>query len=270
MKKGSHQWSTQHNKETESGNHSRSIGRREVEVEIREEDYAWLKKCYVGEALSAKKLTGLQESIWAKGYHKCLIRHMGGMLVLLSSEDDEEIRRLVENEREWNNWKVGDVLEFDEDTITRRRFDIPRVKVLTPVTELISCPINVKINGQAFKIQVNEEVCVASHHPNPSGVMDSPCYGGRSTEHSKTVDGSDAGAGNNSKSTNEDKGESIGQEVNEEFSNNNSKENICRLSAGSGGSTHLKESITRKKDVHNGLQVGTTAQDMPRGGIQLG
>ncbi|GAB4859110.1 hypothetical protein Ancab_010575 [Ancistrocladus abbreviatus] len=64
----------------------------------------------MGKVISAMKLMGIQDNIRAKGYLKCYIRHMGGKLMLLSSEDNEEVKKLVANdyEEDDNSSRVGE------------------------------------------------------------------------------------------------------------------------------------------------------------------
>ncbi|GAB4837583.1 hypothetical protein Ancab_002432, partial [Ancistrocladus abbreviatus] len=164
--KYNHKWNTQHNKEAEVRIHARRNGGSKMSVEVKEEEYAWLKKCYVG------------------------------------------------------RW--GEVLEIDEDTIAQRKLDIAKVKVTTSVTEFISCPVNVEINGHLFRIKIIKELCVTPHHlpssPSNCEEDDNSCQV-RKTTGSKNFEGPDAGSGNNLKSTNGSQGDFIGEEDNEGFCN---------------------------------------------------
>ncbi|GAB4841398.1 hypothetical protein Ancab_022127 [Ancistrocladus abbreviatus] len=135
----------------------------------------------------------------------------------------------------------------------------------------ISCPINVTINGQSFRIQVNEEACDSSHWLTSLGVTVSPCCGEvncsnqmSSTECPNVAKGSDAVARNNSKSTNALLGNSIGETDNEEVSNNN---NICTPAVGSSGSVFSQDESHKKMDMPEGIQAVMTAQDTPRGDL---
>ncbi|GAB4846427.1 hypothetical protein Ancab_025432 [Ancistrocladus abbreviatus] len=96
--KNSHKRNTPYNEAAEARVHDRKNEEAAMSVEVKEEEYAWLKKCYVGELLPATRLTSIQDELRAKGFLMCHTRHMGGKLMLLSSDDDEEVKQFVANE----------------------------------------------------------------------------------------------------------------------------------------------------------------------------
>ncbi|GAB4842089.1 hypothetical protein Ancab_012049 [Ancistrocladus abbreviatus] len=87
---------------------------------------------------------------------------------------------------------------------------------------------------------------------------------GKPSDCPKAADGTDARAGINFKSNNETCGVFIGEEVNEETSNDKRTETKCTPAAGSGGGVYSKEGANRKKCTAEGMPMESTAQDTLR------
>ncbi|GKV10561.1 hypothetical protein SLEP1_g21905 [Rubroshorea leprosula] len=168
------------------------------EFNVKEEDYSWLQGCYVGQAHSVEIVPCIQERFYMEGYFACKLKAMGGKLVLLESEDKDELKDLVENASDWlgqwfkeikpwspcmvanerfvwikctgvplHSWGPtffstlsciwGKFITLDESTSKKKRFDIARFLICTPVMDSISKKLKVKINGTVYNIRVAEE-----------------------------------------------------------------------------------------------------------------
>ncbi|GKV10568.1 hypothetical protein SLEP1_g21912 [Rubroshorea leprosula] len=162
------------------------------EFNVKEEDYSWLQGCYVGQAHSVEIVPCIQERFYMEGYFACKLKAMGGKLVLLESEDKDELKDLVENASYWlgqwfkeikpwspcmvanerfvwirctgvplHSWGPtffstlsciwGKFITLDESTSKKKRFDIARFLICTPVMDSISKKLKVKINGTVKK-----------------------------------------------------------------------------------------------------------------------
>ncbi|GKV23016.1 hypothetical protein SLEP1_g32806 [Rubroshorea leprosula] len=169
-----------------------------IEYNTNSEDEKWLEGCFVGIAHSVEMVRNLQEKFYMEGYFWCRVRAMGGKMVLLDSDDKEELKDLVEMASEWlaqwfegvkswtpdmvaseryawircqgvplNAWKTdffekmscswGKFICLDDSTSKKRRFDIARFLISTPITNSISITRQVKINGSLYNIKFSEE-----------------------------------------------------------------------------------------------------------------
>ncbi|GKV49125.1 hypothetical protein SLEP1_g55890 [Rubroshorea leprosula] len=147
-----------------------------------------------------KEWTGFEfnERFYMEGYFACKLKAMGGKLVLLESEDKDELKDLVENASDWfgqwfkeikpwspcmvenerfvwirctgvplHSWGPtffstlsciwGKFITLDESTSKKKRFDIARFLICTPVMDSISKKLKVKINVTVYNIRVAEE-----------------------------------------------------------------------------------------------------------------
>ncbi|GKV15863.1 hypothetical protein SLEP1_g26605 [Rubroshorea leprosula] len=169
-----------------------------IEYNTNSEDEKWLDGCFVGIAHSVEMIRNLQEKFYMEGYFWCRVRAMGGKMVLLDSDDKEELKDLVEMASEWlaqwfegvkpwtpdlvaseryawircqgvplNAWKTdffekmscswGKFICLDDSTSKKRRFDIARFLISTPIMNSISISRQVKINGSLYNIKFSEE-----------------------------------------------------------------------------------------------------------------
>ncbi|GKV26106.1 hypothetical protein SLEP1_g35459 [Rubroshorea leprosula] len=169
-----------------------------MDYNVKEEEYEWLKGCYVGKVHSVEMVRNLQEKFYMEGYFSCRIRAMGGKLVLLDCDDKEELKDLVEMASEWleqwfeevspwtpekvaeerfvwircqgvplNVWKSefftdmscawGKFICLDDSTSQKRRFDIARFLISTPIMGSISVKRSIRINGSMYVIKFTEE-----------------------------------------------------------------------------------------------------------------
>ncbi|GLU02748.1 hypothetical protein SLE2022_199860 [Rubroshorea leprosula] len=72
-----------------------------LEFNVKPEEYAWLEGSYVGVVHSVEMVRNLQEKFFMEGYFSCQIRAMGGKMVLLTGQDKEEVKDLVEMASDW-------------------------------------------------------------------------------------------------------------------------------------------------------------------------
>ncbi|GLT48344.1 hypothetical protein SLA2020_219760 [Shorea laevis] len=72
-----------------------------MEFNVKEEDYEWLRGCYVGVAHFVEIVPILQERFYMEGYFACHLRAMGGKMVLMDYEDKEELKDLVQGAACW-------------------------------------------------------------------------------------------------------------------------------------------------------------------------
>ncbi|GKV25194.1 hypothetical protein SLEP1_g34664 [Rubroshorea leprosula] len=93
-----------------------------IEYNIKLEEYAWLKGCYVGTVHSVEMVRNLQEKFYMEGYFSYRIRAMGGKMVLLDCEDKEELKDLVEMASDWLSQWFEDVCPWTPEAIANERF----------------------------------------------------------------------------------------------------------------------------------------------------
>ncbi|GKV36862.1 hypothetical protein SLEP1_g44948 [Rubroshorea leprosula] len=72
-----------------------------MEFNIKPEEYAWLEGSYVEIVHSMEMVRNLQEKFYMEGHFSCQIRAMGGKMVLLTGQDKEEVKELVEMASDW-------------------------------------------------------------------------------------------------------------------------------------------------------------------------
>ncbi|GKV41637.1 hypothetical protein SLEP1_g49142 [Rubroshorea leprosula] len=132
-----------------------------LEFTTKEEDFLWLKGCYVGTLYSMEMILTLQEKFFMEGYFSCKVRPMGGRLVLLEGSDQDEIKDLAEIAMDWLGQWFEDVKPWDPTMVAReskkKRFDIGRILISTPVMSFITKSMKIKVNGEPDVIKVMEE-----------------------------------------------------------------------------------------------------------------
>ncbi|GKV31169.1 hypothetical protein SLEP1_g39893 [Rubroshorea leprosula] len=148
-----------------------------MEYNVKPEEYKWLDGCYVGRVHSVEMVRNLQEKFCMEGYFSCQIRAMGGKMVLLLGEDKEEVKDLVEMASDWlrqwcqgvplNAWETdffstmscswGKFICLDDSTSKKKRFDIARFLISTPIMETITVTRQVKINGDIYQVKFTKE-----------------------------------------------------------------------------------------------------------------
>ncbi|GKU96316.1 hypothetical protein SLEP1_g9566 [Rubroshorea leprosula] len=97
-----------------------------LEFTVNKEDTAWLDGCYVGTTRSIELIPTMQEKLYMEGYFACTVKPMGGRLMLLSSEDKEELKDLVEMQQIGlaSDVETRNKMEVDE-LINCKDFEIP-------------------------------------------------------------------------------------------------------------------------------------------------
>ncbi|GKV50005.1 hypothetical protein SLEP1_g56723 [Rubroshorea leprosula] len=138
-----------------------------MECNVKEEDFEWLRDCYVGVAHSVEIVPILQERFYMEGYFTCRLRAMGGKMVLLDYEDKEELKELVQGAASWLSQWFADVKPWspslvakeslDDNTSKKRRFDVARILISTPIMESISVKRQIKVNGVLYNLMFTEE-----------------------------------------------------------------------------------------------------------------
>ncbi|GLT95915.1 hypothetical protein SLE2022_135680 [Rubroshorea leprosula] len=93
-----------------------------IEYNVKPEDCAWLKGCYVGTVHSVEMVRNLQEKFYMEGYFSCRIWAMWGKLVLLDCEDEEEMKDLIEMASDWLNQWFEDVRPWTPEAVAKERF----------------------------------------------------------------------------------------------------------------------------------------------------
>ncbi|GKV16172.1 hypothetical protein SLEP1_g26854 [Rubroshorea leprosula] len=93
-----------------------------MEFNIKPEEYAWLEGSYVGIVHSMEMVRNLQEKFYMEGYFSCQIRAMGGKMVLLSGQDKEEVKDLVEMASDWLRRWFEEVRPWTPQMIAKERF----------------------------------------------------------------------------------------------------------------------------------------------------
>ncbi|GLU01660.1 hypothetical protein SLE2022_189590 [Rubroshorea leprosula] len=93
-----------------------------IEFKIKEEDYEWLRGCYVGTARSLESIPNLQEKLYMEGYFSCRLRPMGGKLVLMDCEEKEELRDLVQGAADWLGQWFIDIQPWTPTAVAKERF----------------------------------------------------------------------------------------------------------------------------------------------------
>ncbi|GKV49208.1 hypothetical protein SLEP1_g55970 [Rubroshorea leprosula] len=93
-----------------------------IEFNTNPKDEKWLEGCYVGIAHSIEMVRNLQEKFYMEGYFWCRLRAMGGKLVLLDSDDKEELKDLVELAPEWLAQWFENVKPWTPDMVATERF----------------------------------------------------------------------------------------------------------------------------------------------------
>ncbi|GAB4844409.1 hypothetical protein Ancab_037773 [Ancistrocladus abbreviatus] len=87
-----------------------------LEVASREEDRVWLKGSYIGVVYPSVDLVGIQNQLFSSNNSGCEIRSLGGRKVLISSVEEEGVKRLLaeEDRRERPTYQEPEGL-FHED-----------------------------------------------------------------------------------------------------------------------------------------------------------
>ncbi|GKU94766.1 hypothetical protein SLEP1_g8212 [Rubroshorea leprosula] len=93
-----------------------------MEYNVKEEDFEWLRDCYVGIAHFVETVPILQERFYMEGYFTCQIRAMGGKMVLLDCEDKEELKELVQGAASWLSQWFAEVKPWSPTTVAKERF----------------------------------------------------------------------------------------------------------------------------------------------------
>ncbi|GKV15257.1 hypothetical protein SLEP1_g26053 [Rubroshorea leprosula] len=134
-----------------------------MEYTVKEEDFEWLKGCYIGIARSVEIVPILQERFYMEGYFSCRLRAMGGKMVLMDCEDKKELKDLVQHASDWLGQWFSEVTPWSpsmvakESTSKRRRFDIAKFLISTTMMESISVKRKIKVNGAMYELKFTKE-----------------------------------------------------------------------------------------------------------------
>ncbi|GKV45755.1 hypothetical protein SLEP1_g52805 [Rubroshorea leprosula] len=93
-----------------------------MEYIVKEEDFEWLKGCYVGIARSVEIVPILQERFYMEKYFSCNLRAMGGKMVLMECEDKEELKDLVQHASDWLGQWFSEVTQWSPSMVAKERF----------------------------------------------------------------------------------------------------------------------------------------------------
>ncbi|GLT87925.1 hypothetical protein SLE2022_059760 [Rubroshorea leprosula] len=101
---------------------NREEDRSGMEHTVKEEDFEWLKGCYVGIARSVEIVSILQERFYMEGYFSCSLKAMGGKMVLMECEDKEELKDLVQYASDWLGQWFSEVTLWSPSMVAKERF----------------------------------------------------------------------------------------------------------------------------------------------------
>ncbi|GAB4846663.1 hypothetical protein Ancab_025669 [Ancistrocladus abbreviatus] len=136
-----------------------------LEVVLREEDSLWLKGSYIGVVHPSIDLAGIQNKIFSSNNFGCEIRSIGGRKVLISSLEEEGVKRLLaEEDRRTKNFlekiarEWGEYISIGSRTKNHSRLLFARILVHTTKLERIDERMNIKVDGALFQIRVSKEM----------------------------------------------------------------------------------------------------------------
>ncbi|GKV19323.1 hypothetical protein SLEP1_g29603 [Rubroshorea leprosula] len=93
-----------------------------LEFQVEKDDLSWLEGCFVGRTKGPEIIGTLQERFLMEGYFSAKVTPMGGNLVLISGEDSEELKHLVEEGRDWLSQWFTDVRPWSPTEVATERF----------------------------------------------------------------------------------------------------------------------------------------------------
>ncbi|GKV01045.1 hypothetical protein SLEP1_g13643 [Rubroshorea leprosula] len=93
-----------------------------LEVKVEEEDMEWLRNSFVGFAKSPEIICNLQEKFLMEGYFSAKVTPMGSNMVLITCEDSEELKNLVETGRDWPAQWFTDTKPWNPELVAAERF----------------------------------------------------------------------------------------------------------------------------------------------------
>ncbi|GKV31918.1 hypothetical protein SLEP1_g40572 [Rubroshorea leprosula] len=124
----------------------------EIKYNVKQEDYTWLDESYVGMVHSVEMVRNLQERC------QWFVSYMEGYFLV----ESELWRGVPLNVRGPDFFATmgclgGKFICLDDNTSKRRRFDITRFLISTPIMNTISVKHQVKINESLYNIKFTEE-----------------------------------------------------------------------------------------------------------------
>ncbi|GKV30582.1 hypothetical protein SLEP1_g39382 [Rubroshorea leprosula] len=93
-----------------------------LEVKVEEEDMEWLRNSFVGFSKSPKIICNLQEKFLMEGYFSAKVTPMGSNMVLITCEDSDELKNLVETRRDWLAQWFTDIKPWNPELVAAERF----------------------------------------------------------------------------------------------------------------------------------------------------
>ncbi|GKU99946.1 hypothetical protein SLEP1_g12720 [Rubroshorea leprosula] len=93
-----------------------------MEFNVKQNEYGWLEKCFVGTVRSVTLIPTLQEKFFMEGVFFCKIRAMGGRLVLMEGHDYEDLKDLIETGQEWLGQWFEEIKPWKPTIVASERF----------------------------------------------------------------------------------------------------------------------------------------------------
>ncbi|GAB4832654.1 hypothetical protein Ancab_006672 [Ancistrocladus abbreviatus] len=128
----------------------RAFPRGCMEFQTGEQDYEWLKDCYVCEVALLECVPGLNEKLWNASFQCCKVRPLGGRKkrwirvfgIPLHVWTWEFFRKVVS---EW-----GEIITMDAQTRNRERSNFAQLYVYSTSPDFILENIRVKVDDESF------------------------------------------------------------------------------------------------------------------------
>ncbi|XP_068501378.1 uncharacterized protein [Phaseolus vulgaris] len=83
-------------------------------VRVNAETSFWLERCFIGKMLRASDVQKIKENFILGGFNSVRVRILGGMFVLLSSEEEGQIKRLIADNKEWFEGFFESIVPWDD------------------------------------------------------------------------------------------------------------------------------------------------------------
>ena len=83
-------------------------------VRVNEQTSFWLESCFIGKMLRAADVQSIKESFILGGFNVVRVRILGGMYVLLSCEEEGQIKRLIAENKEWFEGFFESIVPWDD------------------------------------------------------------------------------------------------------------------------------------------------------------
>jgi len=74
----------------------------------------WLERCFIRKIIKATNVQNIKESFILGGFNLVRVRILGGMYVLLSCEEEGQIKRLIAKNKEWFEGIFESIVPWDD------------------------------------------------------------------------------------------------------------------------------------------------------------